>query len=115
MFQQRIVESRPNAASVHELTIHIIGKLQRPKVSAGPLWRSESDNHKVGGRLCLDLEPAVRPSLCVFRVGLLGDDSFEAQLLHALHERNAFALDVIERAQGAYLREKFREKGFAQT
>src|SRR5690606_14424598 len=42
-----------------------------------------------------------------------GDDALEAELLHALEQRLALALDVIERADAAVLRQHAGEQGLA--
>ena len=99
LVQQRVVESRADAAGVDERPVHHVGELQRAEVRATALRRGESDDDEVAGLLRLDLEPVVAAAAAIRRVGLLGDDSLEAERVHLLEKRFAFALDVVERAQ----------------
>ena len=106
----RIVEPRACSPRVDECALDVVCELQCAKSRAVPLWLGEPDDHEIVGALGLDLEPLRRATAAVRGVRLLRDDPLEPERGHLFQKRLAFALDVIEVAHGAQLRDHLREQ-----
>src|SRR5207249_5785078 len=92
-------EAAPRAARVHQspaLTAVVGCEMQRAEPAARALRRRIADDDELAGLVGFDLEPVGRAPRAVGRVRLLGHDSLEPHLHHALVQLLALGLEVLE-------------------
>ena len=110
LFELFGVEPAPRPPCVDEFAIRVAAEMERAESAAAPLGSGVAHDDEVPGLVGANLQPVVRATALVGRIGFLGDDAFESQPHRLIVQRLAVFLEMSRIAQRARLRQHFLEQ-----
>ena len=110
LVEESVAEARPDAAGVRQVTVDVLGQVERSEARTSPLGIGVSHHHEVVGLYRADLVPTRRATRAVGAVGLLRHDALEAHVRHLLVHGLALHRNVIRIANRPHGREHLPQK-----